>query len=230
MTLRRFAWPTVAARTGSGIPSAAARVANVWARHQPAEPFAVSRGLSRPSQYSPHWYISPLRRNCFTTRTSGSERLKSKSCNFSRSLIDAQNDLPKLLHSFFHEWLVEQRNASHRTLLAYRDAWRLFLRFVAKNRTKPVAALNLEHLTGTEVLAFLQHLGGHLKPANGGTGRVFQLWGPCENLRRPNDKRKGRFSVMQELCGRPQEAGRAGAILNAGQPSRWARSCENRKR
>ena len=66
--------------------------------------------------------------------------------------------LPKLLHSFFHEWLVEQRNASHRTVLAYRDAWRLFLRFVAQRRNKPVAALKLEHLTGAEVLAFLQHI------------------------------------------------------------------------
>jgi site-specific recombinase XerD len=66
--------------------------------------------------------------------------------------------LPKLLHSFFHEWLVEQRNASHRTVLAYRDAWRLFLRFVARRRNKPVAALGLEHLTSAEVLAFLQHI------------------------------------------------------------------------
>jgi site-specific recombinase XerD len=66
--------------------------------------------------------------------------------------------LPKLLHSFFHEWLVEQRNASHRTILAYRDAWRLFLRFVAQRRKKPVAALTLEHLSGADVLAFLQHI------------------------------------------------------------------------
>jgi site-specific recombinase XerD len=66
--------------------------------------------------------------------------------------------LPKLLHSFFHEWLVEQRNASHRTVLAYRDAWRLFLRFVAQRRNKTVAAISLEHLTGVEVLAFLQHI------------------------------------------------------------------------
>lgn len=66
--------------------------------------------------------------------------------------------LPKLLHSFFHEWLVEQRNASHRTVLAYRDAWRLFLRFVAQHRKKPVAALTLEHMMGADVLAFLQHI------------------------------------------------------------------------
>jgi len=36
--------------------------------------------------------------------------------------------LATLLHSFFHVWLVEQRNASHRNVQSYRDAWRLFLR------------------------------------------------------------------------------------------------------
>ena len=66
--------------------------------------------------------------------------------------------LPGLLHAFFHEWLVEQRNASHRTVLAYRDAWRLFLRFVAARQKKKVAVIRTEDLTGTEVLAFLQHI------------------------------------------------------------------------
>ena len=66
--------------------------------------------------------------------------------------------LANLLHAFFYEWLVEQRNASHRTVLAYRDAWRLFLRFVAKRQLRAVSALRLEHLTEAEVLAFLQHV------------------------------------------------------------------------
>ena len=65
--------------------------------------------------------------------------------------------LPKLMHSYFHEWLVKQRNASHRTVLAYRDAWRLFLRFVSTRQQKKVAALGLENLTGAEVIAFLQY-------------------------------------------------------------------------
>ena len=38
---------------------------------------------------------------------------------------------PQLLHAFFHYWLVEQRNASHHTVLSYRDTWRLFLRHAA---------------------------------------------------------------------------------------------------
>jgi site-specific recombinase XerD len=66
--------------------------------------------------------------------------------------------LPKLMHSYFHEWLAHQRNASHRTVLAYRDAWRLFLRFVSTRQKKKVAALGLENLTAAEVIAFLQHV------------------------------------------------------------------------
>jgi len=51
------------------------------------------------------------------------------------------NPFPQLLHAFFHEWLVQQRNVSHHTVLSYRDSWRLFLRFVAAQKTKSVAKL-----------------------------------------------------------------------------------------
>jgi site-specific recombinase XerD len=64
---------------------------------------------------------------------------------------------PQLLHSFFHEWLVQQRNISHHTILSYRDSWRLFLRFVAARKNKPVSRLGLTDLTEPEVLAFLQY-------------------------------------------------------------------------
>lgn len=66
--------------------------------------------------------------------------------------------LSGLLHAFFHEWLVEQRDASHRTILAYRDTWRLFLRFVAQQSKRQVAALRTEDLTEEVLLAFLQHI------------------------------------------------------------------------
>lgn len=66
--------------------------------------------------------------------------------------------LPTLLQGFFHQWLAEQRNASRHTILAYRDAWRLFLRFVADRAERPVAKLTLNHLTAAEVAAFLQHV------------------------------------------------------------------------
>jgi len=64
----------------------------------------------------------------------------------------------QLLHAFFHDWLVQQRNVSHHTVLSYRDSWRLFLRFVAGRKTKSVGKLELSDLTFVEVLAFLDDI------------------------------------------------------------------------
>jgi len=65
---------------------------------------------------------------------------------------------PQLLHTFFHDWLVQQRNVSHHTVLSYRDTWRLFLRFVAARKTKSVAKLGMNDLTAAEVLEFLKDI------------------------------------------------------------------------
>ena len=72
--------------------------------------------------------------------------------------VKAIPSLHKMLYAFFHEWLTEQRNASHRTVLAYRDAWRLFLRFVAERQKTKVASLGLDDLNREDVTAFLQHI------------------------------------------------------------------------
>jgi site-specific recombinase XerD len=64
---------------------------------------------------------------------------------------------PQLLHAFFHQWLLEQRNTSRHTVRSYRDTWRLFLRHVAATKSKPVARLGLSDLNAAEVLAFLKH-------------------------------------------------------------------------
>jgi site-specific recombinase XerD len=64
---------------------------------------------------------------------------------------------PRLLHAFFYEWMVQQRNASVHTVRSYRDTWRLFLRFVAQRRRRPVVQLVLADLTASEVKAFLQY-------------------------------------------------------------------------
>ena len=66
------------------------------------------------------------------------------------------NPFPQLLHAFFHEWLVQQRNVSPHTVLSYRDSWRLFLRFVAAQKTKSVTKLGMDDLTAVEFLAFLK--------------------------------------------------------------------------
>jgi len=59
------------------------------------------------------------------------------------------------LHSFFHEWLADQRNCSRNTVLSYRDTWRMFLRFVAGRRHRSVSSLTLPELTADDVIAFL---------------------------------------------------------------------------
>jgi site-specific recombinase XerD len=65
---------------------------------------------------------------------------------------------PQLLHAFFHDWLVEQRNVSHHTVLSYRDSWRMFLRFVAVQKATTVARLKMDDLTEVRVLAFLEDI------------------------------------------------------------------------
>jgi site-specific recombinase XerD len=64
---------------------------------------------------------------------------------------------PGLLHAFFYERLVEQRNVSPHTVKSYRDTWRLFLRFAAVRHKRAVAALTLADLSASDVTAFLQH-------------------------------------------------------------------------
>lgn len=62
-----------------------------------------------------------------------------------------------LLRAFFHSWMGEQRSLSAHTVLSYRDAWRLFLRFVAYRKHMPVSRLALSDLDVAAVLAFLTH-------------------------------------------------------------------------
>jgi integrase/recombinase XerD len=67
-------------------------------------------------------------------------------------------DLGDLLPRFFSEHLVQQRNVSPCTVAAYRDTFRLFLRFLHGNRRTAPAQLPLQTLTAEGVLAFLAWL------------------------------------------------------------------------
>ncbi|MBP6689788.1 MAG: tyrosine-type recombinase/integrase [Hyphomonadaceae bacterium] len=71
--------------------------------------------------------------------------------------MKAADPFPELLRAFFCEWMVEQRNASPHTIRSYRDTWRLFLRFVARERGRPVAKIVFSDLTAVQVAAFLRH-------------------------------------------------------------------------
>jgi site-specific recombinase XerD len=65
---------------------------------------------------------------------------------------------PALLHTFFHEWLGQQRNLSGHTVTSYRDTWRLFLRFASERHHRPIVRLCLSDLNAVVILEFLQYL------------------------------------------------------------------------
>lgn len=62
------------------------------------------------------------------------------------------------LHTFFHDHLISQRRLSPHTVLAYRDALKLLLRFAADRLRKPVADLRFDDLDVAMILGFLDHL------------------------------------------------------------------------
>jgi site-specific recombinase XerD len=62
------------------------------------------------------------------------------------------------LQLFFTERLAKQRQASPRTVVSYRDTFRLLLRFVHHRTGKPPAALDWNDLDATVISAFLDHL------------------------------------------------------------------------
>lgn len=67
-------------------------------------------------------------------------------------------DLSRLITSFFLSHLAAERNVSRNTALAYRDAWKLFLRFAAERHQRKVEALTIDDLAPDVVLAFLDGL------------------------------------------------------------------------
>jgi integrase/recombinase XerD len=69
-------------------------------------------------------------------------------------------DFAALLQRFFVERLLQQRNASPRTVESYRDSFRLLLNFAQQTLHKPPAALALEDLDPALISGFLDHLEG----------------------------------------------------------------------
>jgi len=67
-------------------------------------------------------------------------------------------DLAKSIRSFFEQHLVSARGLSSHTILAYRDAWKLLLRFACKHHRKACTALALDDITAETVRRFLEHL------------------------------------------------------------------------
>jgi site-specific recombinase XerD len=62
------------------------------------------------------------------------------------------------IHSFFETYLTAERGLSSHTVIAYRDAMKLFLAFGARQSKKTCVELTVEDLTAQTVRAFLEHL------------------------------------------------------------------------
>lgn len=74
------------------------------------------------------------------------------------SLLVDPAEFSGLLQRFFVERLLQQRNASPRTVEAYRDTFRLLLNYAERERSKPPTKLTLNDFDSALVLDFLAHL------------------------------------------------------------------------
>ena len=69
-----------------------------------------------------------------------------------------KTDIGTSIRSFFEHHMVSERGLSGHTVLAYRDAWKLFLQFAARHLKKTCTNLALEDLSADVVRRFLDHL------------------------------------------------------------------------
>jgi len=87
--------------------------------------------------------------------------------------VKSDSDLGRLVRLFLGDYLPVQRNASPRTIRAYRDALKLLLRYVADARRCSVADLSLADIGRPAILVFLASL--ETTRGNGVTTRNHRL-------------------------------------------------------
>ncbi len=66
--------------------------------------------------------------------------------------------LSPLIHKFFQHYLAHIKGASPHTIMAYRDAFKIFLPFAAKYYGIKIKSLRVEHISSALIIAFLQDL------------------------------------------------------------------------
>ena len=82
-------------------------------------------------------------------------------------------NLAPLLEAFFTSRLMIQRKVSSHTIAAYRDTFRLLLRFAEKRLGRPPSKLTLEDFHAPFLVEFLEDL--EKKRANGVRSRNLRL-------------------------------------------------------
>ncbi len=74
------------------------------------------------------------------------------------SRATSEPNFASLLQQFFTDRLIQQRNASPRTVSSYRDTFRLLLQFAQQRLHKPPTKIELTDLDASLIIAFLDHL------------------------------------------------------------------------
>lgn len=74
------------------------------------------------------------------------------------ALLTDPTEFSSLLQRFFTERLLQQKNASPRTIAAYRDAFRLLFGYAEREKGTPPAKLLLQDFDSTLILDFLAYL------------------------------------------------------------------------
>lgn len=136
-----------------------------------------------------------------------------------------------LVRDFFCERLVNQQRVSPHTVAAYRDTFRLLLKFLERRRRVPAAELHLEHLDGMTILAFLKHLeterGNCVRTRNARLAAVRAFFGYV-GARDPTALPQAQqvLAIPQKRFDRPLlghlTRPEAEAILDAPDPTRWS--------
>jgi integrase/recombinase XerD len=91
--------------------------------------------------------------------------------------------LAPALQAWFTDRLINQRNSSPETITAYRDAFRLLLRFAHEQTGKPPFELDLDDLDAPLIGAFIQHLeddrGNSIRTRNARLGAIHSSYRYC---------------------------------------------------
>jgi site-specific recombinase XerD len=77
---------------------------------------------------------------------------------YEMSHATSEPNFASLLQHFFTDRLIQQRNASARTVSSYRDTFRLLLQFAQKRLHKPPVQIELTDIDARLIIAFLDHL------------------------------------------------------------------------
>jgi site-specific recombinase XerD len=72
--------------------------------------------------------------------------------------MNTSTDFARLLEAFFTDRLMRQRRASPHTIAAYRDTFRLLIKFAAAHLKKAPSSLTLEDMDAPFIGIFLDHI------------------------------------------------------------------------